>query len=106
MDQDFSEDGREVQLRAMGRADHLLITAFLQRVKFPASAERCRSEWWPKTKRVKMQRDDLQESAIKDGIARVEFMVPAFRRGELRMKDVHAYLGERRLMRGGPSLKG
>jgi len=95
--EDFSENGREVQIRAMGRADHLLITAFLQRVKFPASAERCRSEWWPKTKRVKMQRDDLQESAINDGIARVEFMVPEFRRGELRMKDVHAYLGSRDL---------
>ena len=95
--EDFSEDGREVQIRAMGRADHLLITAFLQRVKFPASAERCRSEWWPKTKRVKMQRDDLEESTIKDGVALVEFTVPEFRGGKLGMKDMHAYLGSRDL---------
>jgi tetratricopeptide (TPR) repeat protein len=95
--EDFSEDGREVQLRAMGRADHLLITAFLQRVTFPASAEQCRKEWWPKTRRVKMQRDDLQESSIKNGLALVEFMVPEFRGGKLRMKDIHAYLGSRDL---------
>jgi tetratricopeptide (TPR) repeat protein len=95
--EDFTEDGREVQIMAMGRADHLLITAFLQRVKFPASAERCRKEWWPKTKKVKMRRDDLQESAIKNGMALVEFMVPQFRGEKLRIKDVHAYLGSRDL---------
>jgi hypothetical protein len=60
--EDISEDGREVQLRAIGRADHLLITAFLKRMTFPASAERCRKEWWPKSKKVAnrvMKRDDL-----------------------------------------------
>jgi hypothetical protein len=90
---DLTEDGREVQLIAMGRADHLLITAFLQRVEFPASAERCRKEWWPKTKKVKMKREDLQESAVKNGIALVESMVPQYKGEKLHMKDVHAYLG-------------
>lgn len=95
--EDATEDGREVQMRAMGRADHLLITAFLQRVKFPASAERCRKEWWTKTEKVRMQRDDLRESTNQDGTALVEFTVPQFRGGNLKMKDVHAYLGSRDL---------
>jgi len=95
--EDLTEDGREIQIKAMGRADHLLLTAFLQRVKFPASAERCRKEWWPKTKKVKMQHKDLQESSIKDGIALVEFMVPEFRGRKVGAKNVHAYLGSRDL---------
>jgi tetratricopeptide (TPR) repeat protein len=98
--QDLSEDGREVQLRAMGRADHLLITAFLKRMTFPASAERCRKEWWPKSKKVTkrvMQRDDLQESTVKDGIALVESTIQEFRGREVRVKDMHAYLGSRDL---------
>lgn len=95
--EDISEDGREVQIRAIGRTDHLLITAFLQRVKFPASAERCRKEWWPKTKKVRMQRKDLQESAIRDGMALVEFMVPEFRGEKVWAKNMHAYLGSRDL---------
>ena len=40
-------DGKEVQLRAFDRPDQLGISAFLQRVTFPASAEKCRAEWWP-----------------------------------------------------------
>src|SRR5262250_3359877 len=40
-------DGREVRLEAMDRPDHLLISAFLQKVAFSASAEKCLSEWWP-----------------------------------------------------------
>jgi tetratricopeptide (TPR) repeat protein len=96
--EDFNEDGNEVQLRAMGRRDHLLITAFLKRMPFPANAERCRSEWWPQTKRGgTFQREDLDETAIKVGIARVEFIVPAFRGEKIRQKNIHAYLGGRDL---------
>lgn len=96
--EDISEDGREVQLKAMGRSDNLLITAFLQRVKFAASAEQCRSKWWPQTKQgAYLPRVDLDETAIKDGIARVEFMVPTFRGEEIRQKNIHAYLGARDL---------
>jgi hypothetical protein len=96
--EDFSEDGKEVQLRAMGRSDHLLISAFLQRVKFPAGAERCRSEWWPRTKMgANIQRENLDETVMKDGIARVEFIVPAFRGEEIDQKNLHAYLGSRDL---------
>jgi tetratricopeptide (TPR) repeat protein len=86
-------DGKEVQLRAFGRADGLEITAFLQRVTFPASAEKCRDEWWPGTKKGPFQRDDLQETMIKDGIARVEFIVPEFKGIKVRQKNLHAYLG-------------
>jgi len=87
-------DGKEVQLRAFGRTDRLAISAFLQRVAFPASAEKCRDEWWPGTKNaVSMQRDNLQETVVKDGIARVEFIVPEFQGVKVRQKDLHAYLG-------------
>lgn len=90
-------DGKEVQLRAFGRPDHLEISAFLQHVAFPASAERCRDEWWPGTKKGPFQRDDLQESLVKDGIARVEFIVPEFKGMKVRQKNIHAYLGDRDL---------
>jgi hypothetical protein len=90
-------DGEEIQMRAMERADHLLITAFLQRVKFPASAERCRFEWWPGTEKTIRQRgvslDDLSQTS-KPGIARVDYMIPELQGAKLRMKDVHAYLGD------------
>lgn len=86
-------DGKEVQLRAFGRPDGLDITAFLQRVTFPASAEKCRDEWWPGTKKGPFQRDNLQETEVKDGIARVEFIVPEFQGVKVRQKNMHAYLG-------------
>ena len=90
-------DHKEVQLRAFGRADKLDITAFLQKVTFSASAEKCRDEWWPGTKKGPFQRDDLQETAVKDGIARVEFIVPEFQGIKVRQKNLHAYLGGRDL---------
>jgi tetratricopeptide (TPR) repeat protein len=86
-------DGKEVQLRAFGRPDKLDITAFLQQVRFPASAERCRDEWWPETKKAPFQRDNLQETIVKDGIARVEFIVPEFKGVKVHQKNLHAYLG-------------
>jgi len=86
-------DGKEVQLRAFGRRDKLNITAFLQQVTFPASAERCRDEWWPDTKKGPFQRDNLQETVVKDGIARVEFIVPEFQGAKVQQKNIHAYVG-------------
>jgi hypothetical protein len=87
-------DGKEVQLRALERPDHLEITAFLQKVTFLASAEKCRDEWWPGTKKtMTVQRDDFQGTVVKDGIARVEYIVPEFRGVKMRWKDMHAYLG-------------
>jgi tetratricopeptide (TPR) repeat protein len=86
-------DGREVQLRAFGRPDGLEITAFLQRVAFPASAEKCRDAWWPDTKKGPFQRDNLQETVVKDGIARVEFVVPEFQGMKVQQKNIHAYVG-------------
>jgi tetratricopeptide (TPR) repeat protein len=94
VDQDVSEDGREVRLTAIHRADGLLLTASLQKVSFPASAERCRSEWWPQTKKgAKIRREELNESDFKDGIARVEFIVPEYNGARLRQKNIHAYVG-------------
>ena len=87
-------DGKEVQLRAFGRPDQLEITAFLQRVTFPATAERCRDEWWPGTKNAAtLQRNDLQENVVKNGIARVEYVIPEFKGMKVNQKNVHAYLG-------------
>jgi hypothetical protein len=86
-------DGKEVQLRAFGRPDKLDITAFLQRVTFPAGPERCRDEWWPGTKKGPFQRDDLQETVVRDGIARVEFIVPEFQGVKVQQKNIHAYVG-------------
>jgi hypothetical protein len=90
-------DGKEVQLRAFGRSDGLEITAFLQRVTFPASAEGCRDAWWPDTKKGPFQRDNLQETVVKDGIARVEFIVPEFQGVKVQQKNIHAYVGGRDL---------
>ena len=88
-------DGKEVQLRAMGRSDNLEITAFLQNVTFPASPERCRDEWWPGTKKsIAIQRDDLQQPAVKGGIARVEYIIPEFQGMKVQQKNIHAYLGD------------
>jgi tetratricopeptide (TPR) repeat protein len=86
-------DGKEVQLKALDRPDKLNITAFLQRVPFPASPERCRDAWWPDTKKAPVRHDDLHETEVKDGIARVEFIIPEFRGMKVRQKDIHAYLG-------------
>ncbi len=93
-------DGKETQLQAMGRTDHLKATAFLQRVKFAASPERCRDEWWPSTE--KGDRDhhwklkDLRKSS-QEGMTRVEFILPEFQGTPVRMKNVHAYMGARDL---------
>ena len=88
-------DGKETQLRAMNREDKLLISAFLQRVTFPASAESCRAKWWPMTeKSVSMKREDLRQSE-KDGMAIVEYIVPEYLGKKLRQKSLHAYLGSR-----------
>ena len=87
-------DGKEVQMRAFGRPDQLAITAFLQRVTFPASAEKCRDEWWPGSKKaLRVQRDDLQETVVQDGVARVEYLIPEFQGRKVHQKTVHAYLG-------------
>jgi hypothetical protein len=90
-------DGKEVQLRAFGRPDKLEITAFLQKVTFAAGPEKCRDEWWPGTKKGPFQRDDLHETVVEGGIARVEFIVPEFKGIKVRQKNLHAYLGGRDL---------
>lgn len=86
-------DGREVQLQAFGRADGLEITAFLQNVTFHASPEKCLAEWWPGTKNATaVQRDHIEEST-RNGIARVEYIIPEFRKVQVHQKNMHAYLG-------------
>jgi tetratricopeptide (TPR) repeat protein len=86
-------DGLETKLEAMERPDNLLITAFLQKVNFSASAENCRKDWWPKTKKNPLKRENLRETDVKDGIARVEFVIHRFRDAPVEQKNIHAYLG-------------
>jgi hypothetical protein len=94
---EMQTDGKETQLRALDRGDHLIITAFLQRVKFPASADACRAKWWPMTeKSAPMKRDQLRQYE-KEGIAVVDYLVAEFRGNSIRQKTMHAYLGGRDL---------
>jgi hypothetical protein len=89
--------GKEIQLRALSRPDHLLITAFLQKVKFPASAQACRAKWWPMTeKAAPMKRDQLLQYE-KDGMAVVDEIVTEIRGRQVRWRSIHAYLGNRDL---------
>ena len=86
-------DGKETQLRALDRGDHLLVTAFLQKVKFQASAEECRAKWWPKTETsAPMKRDELRQYE-KNGLALVDYFVPEFRGDSIPQRTIHAYLG-------------
>jgi hypothetical protein len=86
-------DGKETQLRALDRGDHLLITAFLQKVNFQASAEKCRAKWWPMTeKSAPMKRDELRQYE-KNELAVVDYFVAEFRGNAIRQRTIHAYLG-------------
>jgi hypothetical protein len=94
---ELRQEGKEMYLTAMGRRDHLLVTAFLDQVSFAASAEKCRDERWPKERDALRSHDvDLGHitKITENGVARVEFFVD---RGpgnsKVEMEDVHAYMG-------------
>jgi hypothetical protein len=86
-------DGKEVQLKVLDRPDGLNITAFLQHVPFPASPEKCRDAWWPDTRKAPVPHDNLRDTEVKDGIARVEFMITEFKGMKVHQENLHAYLG-------------
>ena len=86
-------DGKETQMNAMGRVDTLLISAFIQKVGFPATPDQCRKDWWPRAaKSSPMERLDIREYE-RAGIAVVDYIVPRFGGHEVRQKSLHAYLG-------------
>ena len=90
------DDGIETQMRAMSRPDHLEISAFLQKVDFVASAEKCREEWWSGTEKGYKSHGFKIEHMNKtsDGtMARVEFLVPEFQGKKINQHSLHAYLG-------------
>ncbi|HWZ44909.1 MAG TPA: tetratricopeptide repeat protein [Candidatus Saccharimonadales bacterium] len=93
-------DGKETQLRAMGRADGVLISAFLQRVDFPASAERCRAEWWTATEKV-LEKNGLEPKGVhlteREGMAVVDYFRPEVQGKPIRQQSVFVYLGSRDL---------
>jgi|SRR5215813_3062012 len=90
------DDGIETQMRAMDRPDHVVISAFLQKVEFSASAEKCRDDWWSATEKgykshgLKMEHMDKSSNGA---IARVEFFVPEFQGKKVKQQILHAYLG-------------
>jgi hypothetical protein len=89
-------EGKEMYLTAMGRRDHLLVTAFLTQVPFAASPEKCRDERWRKERDALRSHDvDLGHitKITENGVARVEFLVERGRGGKLEMQDMHAYMG-------------
>lgn len=90
------DDGIETQMRAMERQDHVLISAFLQKVDFAATAEKCREEWWTGTEKGYKSHNLKMEHMARssDGaIARVEFLVPEFQGKKVNQQSLHAYLG-------------
>jgi hypothetical protein len=84
-------------MQAFARLDHLLVTAFLQKVAFEASPEKCRNERWPSSERALLSRkaklDQILNSS-QENTASVEFMLQEFRGEKLQMKDLHVYLGK------------
>src|SRR5882757_1980345 len=40
-------DGKETELNVLYRHDNLRITAFVKKIKFPASSEKWSAGWWP-----------------------------------------------------------
>ncbi|HEY6249895.1 MAG TPA: hypothetical protein VI685_08025 [Candidatus Angelobacter sp.] len=90
------DDGIETQMQAMNRPDLVLVSAFLQKVKFAASAEKCRDEWWKGTEKNNKSHGFKMEHLTKssDGtMARVEFFVAEFQGKEVKQQSLHAYLG-------------
>lgn len=90
------DDGVETQMQAMNRPDNVKISAFLQKVDFAGSAEKCRDEWWSGTEKGYESHGLKMEHMAKssDGtIARVEFLVPEFQGQKVRQQTLHAYLG-------------
>lgn len=86
-------DGKETQMKAMNRADHLLVSAFLQKVTFGASAEKCRTEWWTMTaKNTPFKLKDVVQSES-NGTALVEYIIPEFQGKPVQQKSIHAYIG-------------
>jgi hypothetical protein len=92
----LKEEGKEMYLSAMGRRDHLLVTAFLTQVPFAASPEKCRDERWRKERDALRSHDvDLGHitKITENGVARVEFLIDRGPGGKLEMQDVHTYMG-------------
>jgi tetratricopeptide (TPR) repeat protein len=86
-------DGKETELQAIHRMDNVRITAFLQKVKFQASAVNCRGKWWPMTaKSAPIKREELRQYD-RDEAAIVEFMIPEFRGNTIHQESLHAYFG-------------
>jgi hypothetical protein len=94
---DTRTDGKETQLQALDRGDHLLITAFLQTVNFSASAEECRAKWWPMTEKSGPMKPEQLRQYEKSGIAVVDYLVQEFRGNPIHQRTIHAYLGARDL---------
>lgn len=91
---DFLPEDKWTMLQVHQRPDHVSISALLRQVTFPATAESCKNELWPKVKEGLGNRiTDLQEKT-QGGFARVDY---ALNGTEGTSHHLIAYLGSRDL---------
>jgi tetratricopeptide (TPR) repeat protein len=70
---DFVPEDKWTMLQARQRPDHISISALLRQVTFPATAESCKNEFWPKLQETLGNHvGDLQQN-MQGGFARVEY---------------------------------
>lgn len=92
---DFLPEDKWTMLQARQRPDHVSISALLRQVTFPATAESCRNEFWPKLKQAISDRiADVQQS-LDGGFARVAYTLNGVDGGPAH--HLLAYLGDRDL---------
>ena len=93
-DQSVRGDGKETRLAAKSsHGEGIYLTAFIQRVDFAPSAEKCRTEWWGTTKEPpQMHRSNVKLSGT-PAMARVDYDVASFQGQTVDQHSVHAYLG-------------
>lgn len=92
---DFLPEDKWTMLQARERPDHISISALLRQVTFPASAESCKNEYWPKLQQTLGNRATNLQQKMQGGFARVEYDFNG--EGGAASHHVLAYLGSRDL---------
>lgn len=70
---DFLPEDKWTMLQARQRPDHVSISALLRQVTFPATAESCRNEFWPRLKQSISNRIADVQQTLDGGFARVAY---------------------------------
>jgi len=97
---EFQPEEKQTWLQAMGRADELYVSAFLQKVEFTATPETCRFARWRRVEKHlrdgKFKLVSVQYSS-KGGMALIQDTVQRHDGEIAQHGDIHAYLGIRNL---------